>query len=41
MRFTVDVTKQLAFGVDANTLETPGPVIQRHLDKVFPCCTGA
>ena len=36
MRVTVDVTMQLAFGVDANTLETPGPVIQRHLDKVFP-----
>ena len=36
MRFTVDVTMQLAFGVDANTIETPGPVIQRHLDKVFP-----
>ena len=36
MRFTVDVTVQLAFGVDANTLETPGPVLQRHLDKVFP-----
>ena len=36
MRFTVDVTMQLAFGVDANTLETPGPAIQRHLDKVFP-----
>ena len=36
MRFTVDVTVQLAFGVDANTLETPGPVIQRHLDRVFP-----
>ncbi|MXY39473.1 MAG: cytochrome P450 [Rhodospirillaceae bacterium] len=36
MRFTVDVTVQLAFGVDANTLETPVPVIQRHLDKVFP-----
>ena len=36
MRFTVDVTMQLAFGVDANTLETPGPVIQRHLDRVFP-----
>ena len=36
MRFTVDVTVELAFGVDANTLETPGPVLQRHLDKVFP-----
>ncbi len=36
MRFTVDVTMQLAFGIDANTLETSGPVIQRHLDKVFP-----
>ena len=36
MRFTIDVTMQLAFGVDANTLETPGPVIQQYLDKVFP-----
>lgn len=36
MRFTVDVTMQMAFGIDANTLETPDPVIQRHLDKVFP-----
>ncbi len=36
MRFTVDVTIGLAFSIDANTLETPGPVIQRHLDKVFP-----
>ena len=36
MRFTVDVTMLVAFGIDANTLETEGPVIQRHLDKVFP-----
>ncbi len=36
MRFTVDVTMRLAFDLDANTLETPGPTIQRHLDKVFP-----
>lgn len=36
MRFTVDVTTQLAFGIDINTLESPGPTIQRHLDKVFP-----
>lgn len=36
MRFTVDVTTQLAFGIDANTLETEGPVIQQKLDKIFP-----
>jgi cytochrome P450 len=36
MRLTVDVTTQLAFGIDFNTIETDGPVIQRHMDKVFP-----
>ncbi|MEX2479619.1 MAG: cytochrome P450 [Gammaproteobacteria bacterium] len=36
MRFTVDVTTQLAFGIDFNTLETDGPIIQQNLDKVFP-----
>lgn len=36
MRFTVDVTSELAFGVDVNTIETEGPIIQQHLDKVFP-----
>ena len=36
MRARVDVTMRLAFGVDANTLQTPEPVIQCHLDKVFP-----
>ena len=36
MRFTVDVTSELAFGVDVNTIETDGPIIQQHLDKVFP-----
>ena len=36
MRYTVDVTTQLAFGIDFNTLETDGPVIQHNLDKVFP-----
>lgn len=36
MRFTVDVTSELAFGVDVNTIETEGPVIQQHLDKIFP-----
>ncbi|MYI72081.1 MAG: cytochrome P450 [Synechococcus sp. SB0673_bin_10] len=35
-RFTVDVTMQLAFGIDPNTLETPGPVIQQHLEKIGP-----
>ena len=35
-RFTVDVTMQLAFGVDPNTLETSGPVIQQHLEKIGP-----
>ena len=36
MRFTVDVTTQLAFGIDVNTIETDGPVIQQNLDKIFP-----
>lgn len=36
MRFTVDVTTELAFGLDVNTVETDGPVIQQKLDKVFP-----
>jgi len=35
-RFTVDVTMQLAFGIDPNTLETPGPVIQQHLGIIGP-----
>ncbi len=35
-RFTVDATMHIAFGVDSNTLEASGPVIQQHLDKVFP-----
>lgn len=36
MRYTVDITTQLAFGIDFNTIETDGPVIQHQLDKVFP-----
>ena len=36
MRLTVDAVTLLAFGIDFNTLETPGPVIQKNLDKVFP-----
>ncbi|MBX3197712.1 MAG: cytochrome P450 [Labilithrix sp.] len=35
-RFTVDVTTQLAFGHDMNTLEKDDDVIQRHLELVFP-----
>lgn len=36
MRYTVDVTAGLAFGVDVNTLESEGEIIQQHLDKVLP-----
>jgi cytochrome P450 len=36
MRYTVDVTSGLAFGVDINTLESDEEVIQTHLDQVFP-----
>jgi cytochrome P450 len=36
MRYTVDVTAGLAFGVDMNTLESRDEVIQTHLDKVLP-----
>jgi cytochrome P450 len=36
MRYTVDVTAGLAFGVDINTLESDREVIQTHLDKIFP-----
>ncbi len=36
MRMTVDSVTGLAFGVDFNTLETPGPVIQQNMDKVLP-----
>jgi cytochrome P450 len=36
MRYTVDVTAGLAFGVDMNTLESDEEVIQTHLDKIFP-----
>lgn len=35
MRYTVDVTTGLAFGVDLNTIEAPHP-LQEHLDKMFP-----
>ena len=36
MRYTVDVTSGLAFGIDINTIEAHDDVIQRHLDKIFP-----
>ncbi len=36
MRYTVDVTTNLAFGYDMNTLENQGDVIQDHLEKIFP-----
>jgi cytochrome P450 len=36
MRYTVDVTSGLAFGIDMNTIESDEEVIQQHLDKVFP-----
>lgn len=36
MRFTVDVTTSLAFGIDMNTLEKEGGVIQDHMENIFP-----
>lgn len=36
MRYTVDVTTNLAFGYDMNTLEREGDVIQQHLERIFP-----
>jgi cytochrome P450 len=36
MRYTVDVTTNLAFGYDMNTLENEGDIIQEHLEKIFP-----
>ena len=36
MRFTVDVTAGLAFGIDVNTQENAENAVQAHLDKVFP-----
>ena len=36
MRYTVDVTTNLAFGYDMNTLEKEGEVIQDHLERIFP-----
>jgi cytochrome P450 len=36
MRYTVDVTAGLAFGIDINTIESQQEVFQEHLDKIFP-----
>lgn len=36
MRYTVDVTSNLAFGYDVNTIEQEGDIIQQHLEKIFP-----
>lgn len=36
MRYTVDVTMNLVFGYDMNTLEKEGDIIQDHLEKIFP-----
>jgi cytochrome P450 len=36
MRYTVDVTAGLAFGIDVNTQEEPANRLQEHLDKIFP-----
>lgn len=35
-RFTVDITSSLAFGIDMNTLEEKGSVIQDYMNKIFP-----
>ena len=35
-RYTIDVTANLAFGYDVNTLETDGDELQRHLERIFP-----
>lgn len=35
-RYTIDVTANLAFGYDVNTLETDGDELQAHLERIFP-----
>jgi cytochrome P450 len=35
-RYTVDVISTLALGIDMNTLQAKGHVIQEHLDRFFP-----
>jgi cytochrome P450 len=35
-RYTIDVTANLAFGYDVNTLDQEGDELQRHLERLFP-----
>lgn len=35
MRYTVDVTSGLAFGIDTNTIESEGVIIQEYLKDIF------
>ncbi len=36
MRYTVDITTEIAFGYPMNTLEKGDNTIQKHLNKIFP-----
>ena len=36
MRYTVDVTAGLAFGIDINTQQQPDDPLMSHLDRMFP-----
>ncbi|MEH0157026.1 cytochrome P450 [Limibacter armeniacum] len=36
VRYTVDITTNLAFGYDMNTIEETGDVIQAHMEVIFP-----
>jgi len=36
LRYTVDITTSIAFGIKMNTIEEEGGVIQDHLEKIFP-----
>jgi cytochrome P450 len=36
MRYSIDVTSNLAFGYDVNTLEGNGDDIQRHVENILP-----
>lgn len=36
MRYTVDITSEIAFGYPMNTLEDDNDTVQKHLEKIFP-----